>query len=1127
MRPTQQFKPFTRFISAIFFVFAAFVPLMGLGQFTSGVLNTTATSGNWTVPCGVTSITVEVWGGGGAGAGDQTTTGGGSGGGASGGYVSQVISVQPGATISYSVGAAVAGTTGTLGATGNPTSFGIVTAPGGNGGNGINGGAAVTGGNPGSNGTLATGGNGGATPILGGNNGLQSPGNAGGNGTAPGGGGAGGDKDGGGDKKGGDGASGGIRLTWVVGSLPTVNAGVAQTICSGTSATLAGSFGGSATGATWSAPSGSFGNTTVMNTTYTPSITSGTVTLTLTNNTASGTGTCAVTSTVVITVNQAATTNANVDQSLCSGGSITLAGSIGGSATSSTWSAPSGTFSNATSLTSTYTPSITSGTVTLTLTTNDPAGVCPAATDQMVVTVSSPPSTATINGSTTPAAVNLTCPTTTTTLTGNTPAVGTGTWSVTSGSGTVSPTNSPSTTATAGTGATVYTWTISNPGCPSSSASITVNLPVCNDDPCGAYPLTVVSSTNCTPTVNLTNVGSTFSTGMPDPACGYVNGTTSGDVWYSAVVPADGQLQITAVGDVNFDPMVSVYDGACASLQAAGCVASNGYASNAFPLTYAGTPGSTIYIRVNESLGGDATTGSFGLCAYTTNTGTVSQVLPGVTTTVSCGSTLNFYDPGGQGGTATTSTLQPPPAGNYTNNTGTTYRICPSDPTQYVQIQFNQFYVENGFDKMIITSGNNNVIAQWTSNQGAGDIVTSQAPGECLTIYFQSDYIYTGLGWEAVVSCTNTMQPSQINNESSVQNCTGNGGVWVCADGTYNTAAGSGAGIDEINEVTGGCWGAAGEVATSWFYFTTASAGSLAFEFVPSNSGHNINFALYGPSTNGVPPCPLITGDAPIRCSFADVGGANTGLQAGQTDSYDGNAGYGGNGFAEPVTVVAGQTYALAVDVYQNGQPPTQTTIDFTGVAALSCNFPLPITLSDFSGINQGNENLLSWIVQSQYNNDYFTVERSLNGINWQVVGRVEGEGTSDRPMFYDLRDPSPYFPITYYRLKQTDFDGEYNYSHIISISSLKDLDGEFIGHLSPNPASGYATFNYNGTDVTTPLNVQIVNEMGKVINNLTFMNIFKGMPQTIGTSELANGTYQIIFTQGDKRQVQKLVILR
>ncbi|OWY24067.1 hypothetical protein C7N43_05120, partial [Sphingobacteriales bacterium UPWRP_1] len=94
-------------------------------------------------------------------------------------------------------------------------------------------------------------------------------------------------------------------------------------------------------------------------------------------------------SSATVTVNQAATANAGSAQTVCEGGTVTLAGSIGGSATSSTWSAPSGTFSDASSLTSTYTPSITSGTVTLTLTTNDPdgAGPCTAATSTVVITV--------------------------------------------------------------------------------------------------------------------------------------------------------------------------------------------------------------------------------------------------------------------------------------------------------------------------------------------------------------------------------------------------------------------------------------------------------------------------------------------------------------------------------------------------------------------------------------------------------------------------------------------------------------------------------------------------------------------------------------------------------------------
>src|SRR6185369_1292983 len=110
---------------------------------------------------------------------------------------------------------------------------------------------------------------------------------------------------------------------------------------------------------------------TSLTSTYTPSITSGTVTLTLTTNDPNITDPCpAASSTVVITVNPAATANAGSTQTTCAGGTITLAGTRGGSATSSTWSAPSGSFSNANSLTSTYTPAITSGNVTLTLTTN-------------------------------------------------------------------------------------------------------------------------------------------------------------------------------------------------------------------------------------------------------------------------------------------------------------------------------------------------------------------------------------------------------------------------------------------------------------------------------------------------------------------------------------------------------------------------------------------------------------------------------------------------------------------------------------------------------------------------------------------------------------------------------------
>ena len=131
------------------------------------------------------------------------------------------------------------------------------------------------------------------------------------------------------------------------------------------------------------------GTGTFSESTYIPSATdifNGTVTLTLTNNPSDGV--CnAVSDDMVVTINQAPTAYAGVNQTICSDGSVTLSGAIGGSASTGTWSAPSGSFSNATDLNATYTPSITSGTVTLTLTTNNPSGPCGATTDTVIITV--------------------------------------------------------------------------------------------------------------------------------------------------------------------------------------------------------------------------------------------------------------------------------------------------------------------------------------------------------------------------------------------------------------------------------------------------------------------------------------------------------------------------------------------------------------------------------------------------------------------------------------------------------------------------------------------------------------------------------------------------------------------
>ena len=177
----------------------------------------------------------------------------------------------------------------------------------------------------------------------------------------------------------------------------TVNAGPDAAVCSSSpKVTLAGVIGGGATGGTWSGGAGTYSpNASTPTATYTPSaaeIAAGTVTLTLTT-TATG-GPCpTVSDQMTITISPAATANAGVDRTVCATSpSVQLAGLFGGGATSAQWSGGTGTYNpNASTMNATYTPSaaeIAAGSVTLTLTTNDPAGPCDAMSDQVKITIS-------------------------------------------------------------------------------------------------------------------------------------------------------------------------------------------------------------------------------------------------------------------------------------------------------------------------------------------------------------------------------------------------------------------------------------------------------------------------------------------------------------------------------------------------------------------------------------------------------------------------------------------------------------------------------------------------------------------------------------------------------------------
>jgi hypothetical protein len=89
---------------------------------------------------------------------------------------------------------------------------------------------------------------------------------------------------------------------------------------------------------------------------------------------------------------------------------------------------------------------------------------------------------------------------------------------------------------------------------------------------------------------------------------------------------------------------------------------------------------------------------------------------------------------------------------------------------------------------------------------------------------------------------------------------------------------------------------------------------------------------------------------------------------------------------------------------------------------------PLPINLLSFSAQNCDNQICLSWTTLTESNNDYFSIEKTKDDISYEQVGIIKGSGNSSSIRHYSFKDEKPYDGISYYRLKQTDFNGDFVY---------------------------------------------------------------------------------------------------
>jgi len=95
----------------------------------------------------------------------------------------------------------------------------------------------------------------------------------------------------------------------------------------------------------------------------------------------------------------------------------------------------------------------------------------------------------------------------------------------------------------------------------------------------------------------------------------------------------------------------------------------------------------------------------------------------------------------------------------------------------------------------------------------------------------------------------------------------------------------------------------------------------------------------------------------------------------------------------------------------------------------------LPVSFKEFVATLYGNDVIVKWITASEYNNDRFEIERSINGQDWNKIGIVKGAGNTNQAVEYNFADQHPAQGINYYRLKQVDANGDFDYSAVKSIT--------------------------------------------------------------------------------------------
>lgn len=178
--------------------------------------------------------------------------------------------------------------------------------------------------------------------------------------------------------------------------------------------------------------------------------------------------------------------------------------------------------------------------------------------------------------------------------------------------------------------------------------------------------------------------------------------------------------------------------------------------------------------------------------------------------------------------------------------------------------------------------------------------------------------------------------------------------------------------------------------------------------------------------------------------------------------------GYSGN--SENITICNTVAWAADMGPYDSSSPTIGESFS-----------PLPITLISFNAQQKNNSVYITWTTSSEVNNDFFTLEASKDGENFKAIKNIKGAGFSNDILNYSYLHDKPHGGISYYRLKQTDFDGKFSYSDIIAVN-VKSIENKF--SVFPNPVSN-KQFTISGLVNDEDYTISLCDLSGRIIKSI------------------------------------------